>query len=175
MKNIFLTGEVGAGKSTVIDKVLSLLPFVECGGFRTVSAAPLTDGAMLDVFLEKSWDQTPHDIEHLVGSRLYDGQFNSYPSTFDTTGAAILASCPENAILIVMDELGLMESDAKDFQKAVMNTLDGCLPVLGVIKPKPSEFLNAIRSHEKSEIFEVTKENRDALPYIIVELLSSNG
>jgi nucleoside-triphosphatase len=171
MKNIFLTGEVGVGKSTVIQKILSLLPSPDCGGFRTVSAAPLTKGAMLDVFIENAWQQTPHDDEHLVGSRWSDGHFSSFPSVFDTIGTSILASCPINAKLIIMDELGLMESDAKLFQKAVMDALDGPLPVLGVIKPKSSAFLDTIRAHKKSEIVEVTKDNRDALPFIVAELL----
>ena len=171
MNNIFLTGEVGIGKSTVIQKVLSLLSVSDCGGFRTVSAAPITEDAMLDVFIERAWEQAPHDTEHLVGSRLNDGHFIPYPSAFDAAGTSILASLPKDAELIIMDELGVMESDAKDFQKAVFDVLNGSLPVLGVIKPKPSEFLDAIRSHEKSELFEVTKENREALPFILAELL----
>ena len=171
MKNIFLTGEVGIGKSTIIKKVLSLLPYGEYGGFRTVSAAPLTRDAVLDVFIECAWVQTPHDTEHLVGSRWGDGHFTAYPSIFDTIGTSILASCPESAILIITDELGLMESDAELFKKAVMDALDGPLPVLGVIKPKNSEFLDAVRFHKKSEIVEVTKDNREALPFLLAKLL----
>ncbi len=171
MKNIFLTGDVGVGKSTVIQKILSLLPSTECGGFRTVSATPITKGTILDVFIEKAWERTPHDTEHIVGSRLSDGHFSSYPSVFDSIGTSILASCPINAKLIIMDELGLMESDAKLFRKAVMDVLDGPLPVLGVIKPKHSDFLDAIRAHERSEIFKVTVDNREALPIVLSELL----
>jgi len=33
MRNIFLTGEVSIRKSTVIRKVLSMLPTAYCGGF----------------------------------------------------------------------------------------------------------------------------------------------
>ncbi|PKM72986.1 MAG: hypothetical protein CVU91_08180 [Firmicutes bacterium HGW-Firmicutes-16] len=171
MKNIFLTGEVGVGKTTVIQKTLSLLLSAECGGFRTVSTTPITKGAILDVFIEKAWAQTPHDTEHLVGSRLSDGHFTSYTSAFDTIGTSILASCPINAKLIIMDELGLMESDAKKFQTAVMDTLDGSIPVLGVIKPKHSDFLDAIRAHKRSEIFVVTKDNRETLPFVLASML----
>ena len=171
MNNIFLTGEVGIGKSTVIQDVLSLLSVSDCGGFRTVSAAPLTKGAVLDVFIEKAWEQTPHDTEHLVGSRWGDGHFSAYPSAFDAVGASIFASCPKGAELIIMDELGVMESEAKEFRKAVFDVLNGSLPVLGVIKARRSDFLDAIRLHEKSKIFEVTRDNRDELPSIIAKLL----
>lgn len=171
MLNIFLTGEVGVGKSTVIDKILALLPQTVCGGFRTVSDIPITDGSMLDVFIERAWKQTPHDGAHLVGSRFGRGSMVSYPERFDCAGCAILGETPLNAELVLMDELGIMESGALRFQRAVMGALDGSLPVLGVIKPKHSAFLDAIRSHERSAVFEVSMKNRDELPLRLSELL----
>lgn len=175
MKNIFLTGEVGVGKSTVISKVLSLLPQVICGGFRTVSEMPIIGGNLLEVYIEKAWEQTPHDAEHMVGTRLGHGRFTSYQQTFDTVGTPILFATPANATLILMDELGMMEDNATLFRQAVMNALDGELPVLGVIKPKHTDFLDAIRAHESSEIIEVTLDNRDELPAHIAGLLRSTG
>ena len=77
MKNLFLTGDIQSGKTTVLQKTLELLPPVTCGGFRTVSAPPITEGAMLDVFIEKTWENTPHDKAHLVGSRWGDGRFTA--------------------------------------------------------------------------------------------------
>ena len=171
MKNIFLTGEVGIGKSTVIQEILSLLPSIVCGGFRTVSAAPVSEGVLLDVFIEKAWEKTPHDKEHLVGSRLGDGHFIPYPDVFNKVGASILYHPPLGARLVLMDELGVMESSAKEFQHVVLNSLDGPLPVLGVIKPKHTDFLDAIRNHDRSEIFEVTENNRSTLPSHLAAML----
>ena len=170
MKNLFLTGEIGAGKSTVIRKTLALLPPIVCGGFRTVSV-PAAQGALLEVYLEKAWEKTPQDLGHLVGTRFGFGRFTAYPKVFDSIGASILAYPPPDAALIIMDELGVMENDAAEFRKAVMNTLSGALPVLGVIKPKNTDFLDAVRAHERSEIFEVTDRNRNGLPQILAEKL----
>lgn len=163
MNNIFLTGEVGVGKSTVLRKVLKLLAPTVCGGFLSVSE-PAPEGAMLYVYIEKAWEKTPHDEAHLVGLRTGDGHFTSYPEVFNNVGAEILSSTPPQAVLIIMDELGTMESDAETFKKAVFSALDGPLPVLGVIKNKHSEFLDKIRSHPRSVIIEATADNRDALP-----------
>ena len=170
MRNLFLTGEVDAGKSTVIRKTLALLPPIVCGGFRTVSA-PVSQGALIEVYLEKAWEKTPQDLNHLVGTRFGFGRFTAYPKVFDTVGASILASEPEGAALIIMDELGVMENEAPLFRGTVMDALDGELPVLGVIKPKHTVFLDAVRAHERSEIFEVTDGNRDELPEILAEKL----
>ena len=170
MKNLFLTGEVDAGKSTVIRKTLALLPPIVCGGFRTVSV-PVSQEALIEVYLEKAWEKTPQDLSHLVGTRFGFGHFTAYPKVFDSVGASILTSVPDGSALIIMDELGVMENDAAVFRKAVFEALSGKLPVLGVIKPKHTEFLDAVRAHEHSEIFEVTDRNRDELPQILAEKL----
>lgn len=175
MKNILLTGEVGVGKSTVICKVLSQLPQVICGGFRTVSAMPIVGGNLLEVYIEKAWEETPHDADHMVGTRLGRGRFTSYPQIFDTVGTSILFATPNDATLMIMDELGMMEDNAKLFCQAVMGVLEGTLPVLGVIKPKHTDFLDAVRAHEGSAVIEVTLDNRDELPNRIAELLRSTG
>ena len=171
MKSIFLTGEVGIGKSTVIDKTLSLLPKIVLGGFRTISADPITEAALLDVFIESAWEQAPHDRDHLVGTRWANNLFTAYPAVFDDVGALILDSPPAKAKLLIMDELGIMESDAEHFKQAVLVALQGPLPVLGVIKPKKTGFLDSIRTHENSMVIEVTAQNREALPFHIAELL----
>lgn len=171
MQNIFLTGAVGVGKSTVIQKALALLPELICGGFRTVSAPP-TDGRR-EVFIERVWERTPRDAARLVGLRLGDG-FIAYPEAFDAAGTAILSETPSGTKLLLMDELGLMEAGAARFQKAVLLALDGALPILGVVKPKHSAFLDAVRAHPRSVVLTVTPENRDELPARIAAQLADS-
>jgi nucleoside-triphosphatase len=171
MRNIFLTGAVGVGKSTVLKKALALLPELVCGGFRTVSASPV-DGRR-EVLIEPMWEGAQRDAARLVGLRLEDG-FVAYPEAFDTMGTAILAETPRDAKLLLMDELGIMEADAMRFKRAILAALDGPLPVLGVIKPKRSDFLDAVRAHPRSVVLPVTPENREKLPDHVAALLADS-
>jgi len=52
-----------------------------------------------------------------------------------------------------------------------MDALDGPLPVLGAKMPINSDFLDAIRGHKCSAVFEVAKDNRDCLLLSFVKLL----
>jgi nucleoside-triphosphatase len=104
-----------------------------------------------------------------VAMREADGsRFVICPEVFDEDGVAILRaaacaasqSCPA---LIVMDELGFMESGAPAFRDAVMRVLDGDIPVLGVLRKESVPFLDAVRNHPGARVTEVTKNNRDML------------
>ena len=81
---------------------------------------------------------------------------------FDTLGAQLIESAPEGGI-ILMDELGFPENDAKVFQSAVLCALDGDTPVLAAVKPKDTPFLRAVRGHENAELVFIDEQNRDAL------------
>jgi len=81
---------------------------------------------------------------------------------FNTHGTEILNDSGRRD-LIIMDELGFMESKADTFKLAVMRHISGKIPVLGVIKPKKTEFLDAIRAMDDVEVLEVTVENRDEI------------
>ena len=81
---------------------------------------------------------------------------------FDTYGKEILDGSG-NRDITIMDELGFFESGALAFQQAVMRRISGGIPTLGVIKPRHTEFLDAVRAHEGVEIWEVDESNRAAV------------
>jgi nucleoside-triphosphatase THEP1 len=83
-------------------------------------------------------------------------------SVFDTKGSEILDGSGKRDI-IIMDELGRLETKALLFQESVMRCISGKAPALGVIKPERTEFLDRIRDIPDILILEVTEKNRDAL------------
>lgn len=167
--HIFLTGEVQCGKSTIIDKVLQLLPQKKVGGFRTFSV--LGEDGLFAVYIAAAGKPLPPLSEdNRVGLRLGKGKgLIGYTEVFERRGVEILAD--KDADIILMDEIGSMENKAHLFRAEVLRLLDGDTPILGVIKPRSLLLPDLVRNHPKVTVFAVTEDNRDTLPEQIAELL----
>lgn len=167
MKHIFLTGEIKVGKSTIISRITSGLDFTP-KGFNTLPGRISNDGGVesdhvyiipYGMVLDEDAGVRPVALRGRgeTGAKSY---FEAYPEIFDTVGADILKNSGD-ARLIIMDELGFMENDAHLFRQEVLHLLDGEIPILGVIKPRRTPFLDSIRAHKNVTTIEVTVENRD--------------
>ena len=162
MRHVFLTGEIQVGKSTVIRKTLSLLN-LPYGGFRTYfgpdRASPDRDLYMTGAALPQSFK------EQNVVARFRDGRLREvFAERFDALGARCLSEARRDAKLIVMDECGILERDALLFQAAVLDALEGGLPVFGVVRLAASGWVEAIRRHSNVTLVTVDEKNRDMLP-----------
>jgi nucleoside-triphosphatase len=164
MRNLFLTGPCGVGKSTVIDNVLAAYPG-EVYGFRTWfgpdRAEPEHHLYLSDALKYMALPAVRYENGAIAEVLL--GCFNGY-------GHALLDGAGERG-LILMDELGRLESMAEAFQAAVFRALDGPASVLGVIRFDAHGWLDEIRARPDVELLQVTEENRDDLPRQILELL----
>lgn len=161
MKNIFLTGPIIIGKSTILNEAIRDFNGT-VGGFKTVPQF-MEDGARTYVL----GSITP-GIE--AQSKPYiclpdkGGRLRGVPETFDNFGAGILDVCVNSRLdLIIMDELGVYESKALGFQDSVKRALDSKIPVLGVLKAKHNLFLNEIRERQDVLILPVTLDYRDEI------------
>lgn len=167
--HIFLTGNVQVGKSTVVERVVSTLG-VTVGGFRSGfdHLRAQTDRLLY------MWDAAApalKDEEHAI-VRFTDDKPEVYPHRFDEIGGGALRRARERGVdLILMDECGRLERDAHEFQQEVLTTLDGNIPVLGVVRQGYAGWLDHIRNHPKVTLLTVTEENRAALHEQVIALL----
>ena len=96
-----------------------------------------------------------------------------FPNVFDTLGSAYLqdtAACR----VIVMDELGFMESEARAFRAAVLGVLDGEVPVLAAVKDRMDvPFLHQVCAHPRAEVVPIDTQNRDALFHRLLPIVKS--
>ena len=149
-RHLFLTGRKGVGKSTLIRGLLAA-ENGPLGGFFTVKH----EGGiyLLPAAGERTF--TPENFLFRCG---HGGD----PKRFDDLGCAALANTA-GCGLLVMDELGPHEAEAVRFQAAVFRTLEGDIPILGVLQQAESEFLCRIARHPQVTVLTVTEDNRDTL------------
>jgi nucleoside-triphosphatase THEP1 len=193
--HIFLTGDKQAGKTTIIWEFLSRSG-LRADGFMTywepVYSAERAEASVANDSLRGSspdgaggrnlylspFSMEPHSVKrHLVmreGRRELPPAENrmrtSDPGIFDVHGTEILGNSGRLDV-IVMDELGFLESESALFQQAVLRRLSGEVPILGVIQPAPTEFLDRVRGHPRVTLREIRPDNRDM---ILTWLLSRN-
>ncbi|MFI3313233.1 MAG: nucleoside-triphosphatase [Eubacteriales bacterium] len=148
-RHIFLTGLRGVGKSTVLTKVLGKFQG-KIGGFQTI-------------WRENSLYLMDFGEKNVTADRLVAGRSDLVrwrdSQKFDHIAPQLLTESD----VIVMDELGFFEGNSPRFQQWVFQCLDGETPVIGVIKPQHTDFLDKIRNHPQVEVIWVTETNRRGL------------
>ena len=76
--------------------------------------------------------------------------------------------------ILVMDEIGFLESEAMHFRETVLRAFERKGPVLAVIKERYDvPFLNEIRALPGTILFTVTPENREELYLKLREIVRS--
>ncbi|MGQ9477124.1 MAG: nucleoside-triphosphatase [Candidatus Bipolaricaulia bacterium] len=163
---ILLTGRVGVGKTTALNRTLALLG-IEPGGFRTERYWLISEGLQGYRIVDLASGRAA-----LIGKVLASGRVIPCPQGFEEVGVEALQRALEREFeLIVMDELGFLELGAPRFQGEVFAALRSSKPVLGAIKPIHNPFLDAIRALPGLKVIEVQEESRDRLPFEIAKLL----
>ncbi|MBN1696684.1 MAG: hypothetical protein JW881_04130 [Spirochaetales bacterium] len=162
--NIFLTGSPSSGKTTVIKKVIAMLKR-PIKGFYTEEELK---GERRCGFLMKTIDGrrgylAHRSIQSEYGIRRYGVSIENIESI------AVPSIVPEKGTVVICDEIGKMECFSEAFRAAALAALDAPNLVIGTITLGGDEFIRAIKERRDIEIIEVTRENRDSLPDLIVE------
>lgn len=176
--NIFLTGDIQIGKTTIIQKTLSLLG-IDYGGFKTYFG-PDRDQSNRLLYMNSACEPNIYSEEYSIVQFKEDCTPQVINNKFDTLGVELIQNAMENKELIIMDECGRLEKDSSKFQKQVLKALESDTPILGVIKLDSTGWVENIRNHPSVELITVTLENRNELPMILQvklnqELLKKKG
>ena len=167
IKNIFITSKRGIEISPILKEILDELE-ATIGGYKIVitkegderifDLTSLYDGEKGNIFFRKN------DITWI--SKLNKEIFN-------IKGVEILKKSFNDRDIIVMDEIGFLESKAEEFKKEIINILESPKIVLGVLKDRETEFLDSLRKREDIKIFRVEEDNKkEVKEKVIMELIA---
>ncbi len=162
-KNIFLTGAPSSGKTTVIKKVITLMPHAAAGFYTEEErVAGKRIGFVMKTIEGKSGYLAHQDIRSDFHIRRYGVSIEN----IETIAVPSITTC--NRHIIILDEIGKMECFSEVFKQAALNALDSPNIVVGTITFGGDDFILRIKSRGDIEIHEVTQENRDSLPDLIL-------
>ena len=168
MKHLFLTGDKQVGKSTLLIKWLDRIDVIKSGFYTRKYISG--DGHLYVHMLAAEKEDRPSKDNILFECRARDLAAASVRC--NQLGCHLLRPNRDTQ-LIIMDEIGIMEEKAGLFCETVLRTLDGNIPVLGVIRKESNDppLICSIKNHPRVQIIEVTKENRDELSLTLPDIL----
>ena len=167
-KNMFLTGAPSSGKTTVIKKVIQGIGF-PARGFYTEEVRV---GGRRVGFLMKTLDGQEGYLAHQdIKSPFHIRRYGVSIENIETIAASSIM--PVDGNVIIIDEIGKMECFSEKFKEAAVSALDSPNIVVGTVTYGGDDFILGIKKREDTEVLEVTKDNRDSLPALVLGRVSA--
>lgn len=167
-RHILICGERGAGKSTLIERLLREYQGPVYGYFTR--STPRDENGFHSIYIHPAGaaKRLRSEANHIGDCNGRERSVNL--RVFETLGVEYLRHGGDG--LIVMDELGFMEAGANDFCNAVLNCLAEDTHVIACVKARfDVPFLCKVRSCPKGELYAVTPENREELYYELTPIV----
>lgn len=169
---IGLSGLPSIGKTTTLLKTINILESqnFKIGGIVTEEV--VEDGKKVGFYLLDWTTKEKKIFAHKdFQSRYRVGKYGLDIKLLEDLGIRALEEAKE-ADVIVIDELGKMESESKKFVSAVKEILDMDKNIIITVHKKSrNSLLQEIRRRDDIRILEVTQVNRNVLPFKIVSLI----
>jgi len=170
IKNIFISGKPGCGKTTLIMEIIKELN-LDAGGFYTQE---IREKGIRKGFKIITLDGQEGILAHVsIESPYRVSRYKVNIKDLEEIGVnSILETLKENR-LVIIDEIGSMEMKSEKFKKAVETALNSKNKILGTIKFTPDPFTNQIRKRKDTKILYLTKENRERIKKETIKLLTA--
>ena len=155
---LLLTGTPGIGKTTLIRRVAAQLTGYRLGGFYTeeIREAGQRQGYRLVTFNGEAVVMAHVDFDHRYHISKYGVDIN----VIDHFSKSALALVDDVDIYLI-DEIGKMECFSSVFVTKVKTLLNSDKPILATVAKKGTGLIEAAKHWSGSELWELTKANRD--------------
>ena len=156
IKNVFLTGSIKCGKSTLINNILEKLN-TSYSGYRTLPY--YINNVQQGFYIEGCMEN--ENICKPISVKIEDYKMIPIVETFEIIGVNILKKSVEDlkSEIILLDEIGFLEKEAYKFKKEIINCLDNNKFVIGVLRKMNDEFIDYIKRREDTLVIDI--ENID--------------
>jgi nucleoside-triphosphatase len=159
--NLLITGRPGIGKTTVVERLVALLPPGAATGFFT---REVREGGVRRGFAIRTLDGRSATLARAGGGNgPVVGRYRVRLDAIDRVAVPALAPTP-GVRIVVVDEIGRMECLSDAFCAGVRAALDGPAAVVGTIARGGGGFIAEVRARSDVTIVELTVENRADLP-----------
>jgi len=165
-----ITGKPGVGKTTLVQKIIERMRSVNMAGFLTAEIRGMSSRQGFELQDLNGERRTLAHVE--IDSRHRVGRYGVDTNGFEEFLETLDLLNPD-VELIVIDEIGKMELFSNRFQSLVRDALNSEKQVLASISLKGNEFIREIKQRLDVHLLEVTHDNRDRLPEIIIDGLQT--
>ena len=172
---ILLTAQPRTGKSTAIKKIVELLGINNCGGFYTEE---IRENGERVGFSIKTLSGKTGILSHVnIDSKHRISRYGVDIDAFENICVKELKDVikDDNIKYIVIDEIGPMELFSNEYKNLLVELLNSNKQVIGTIYKDSYEWLDDFKKKDGIKLIEVTLDNRDELPYEIVEMIDNKG
>jgi nucleoside-triphosphatase len=157
---LFLTGNPGVGKTTLIRAVLERLEGITSAGFYTEE---IRQSGQRTGFRIVTLDGHAATLASSGKKQPTVGKYSIHIDEFEKLVLRYLDPVTR-ADLYVIDEIGKMELLSGQFKTRIIELLAQPTNLLATVSKKGNGLLEQIKRRSDLEIIEVTRKNRDQLP-----------
>jgi nucleoside-triphosphatase len=158
MKNIFITGPAGAGKTALIRKLSTIFKEFNPAGFLSLEI--VENGELAGIALE-DMNGDIRTLAHIeMKSKQSVGKLKIDVKGFEDFIQQHLVNEKKTGFYII-DEIGRVECESKKFLKLMTELLNSDKPVVATIPDKGTGPINDFRKRDDVRIFELTPHNHE--------------
>ena len=157
---LLLTGVPGIGKTTVIQRLATMLRGAQLRGFYTEEIRERGDRRGFRLVGFGGMTRIIAHIDFATTHRV--GKYGVDVAAVDQ--AASMLTPDRGASIYLVDEIGKMECLSQRFVAAVRTLIAGRAPVVATIARRGTDFIAEVKRSENCVLWEVTRANRDELP-----------